>query len=101
VTVLWCLTPPVIADLIDQARIRVAYAAPGVAQDVAVKLVEAHRRLGQGTTRTIIDLNPELARLGYGEFAAIEMLEEQGVPIAKAPGLRIGLLVVDDAGWVF
>ena len=48
-TVLWCLTPTVIADLIEQARFRVAYAAPGVAQGVAVKLVEAYRRLGQGT----------------------------------------------------
>ena len=47
-TVLCCLTPLVIADLIDQARFRVAYAAPGVAQSVAVKLIEAHRRLVPG-----------------------------------------------------
>src|SRR5262249_34641213 len=100
-TTLRCLTPMAIKDEIATATGRAAYAAPGLTEEIAASLILARDKLGADRVDVVIDLDPEVCRLGYGTIGGITLLHEKNVPIRSAPGLRIGVLIVDDKGWVF
>jgi hypothetical protein len=86
---------------IDSAKERVILAAPGVTLAIADALIDAGRRLSRGAVRIVLDVSPSVARLGYGDHSAVEKLLKAGLTVHQQPGLRIGVLVCDEAGWCF
>lgn len=90
-----------LADLIHDARRHVVYSAPGLQQSLAAALVNARRKLGRDAVRVVLDVVDTTARMGYGEFDAVELLQEGNVDIRNEPGLRTCVLVCDDTGFAF
>ena len=78
---------------------------PGMSEDVAFVLAEKWKTLDKDVVDVILDLDPEVCRLGYGDLKAVRLLYETskaiGVTLRHQPGLRIGLLVVDDITLIF
>ena len=95
------LTTERMCSEIDAAKRHVILAAPGIGMPVADALLQAGQRLTQGAVQVILDVSPNVARLGYGEHAAVEKLAEAGISLHQHEGLRIGVLICDDAGWSF
>tara|TARA_R110001599_G_scaffold263053_2_gene463647 strand:- start:2553 stop:3767 length:1215 start_codon:yes stop_codon:yes gene_type:complete len=94
------LTPTVIGTMICEAKTRVIYSAPSLTDETASALISIYKVLGDQCL-VVVDHDEQLFRLGYGQNEAITMLVEQGVPIRKQAGLRIGCLIIDEQGWVF
>lgn len=95
------LTNERICKEIREAKRHVILSAPGVCMTVAHALENASRRLGRDAVLVVLDVSARAARLGYGEHAAVELLDRAGVILRQHPGLRIGALICDDAGWSF
>jgi hypothetical protein len=89
-----------LARLVNEARERVVYCAPGLSQEIAASLVSAVRRVS-GRITVILDVSAQSARLGYGQFEGATLLQENGVAVRQQDGLRLGFIVVDDAGYAF
>jgi len=90
-----------ISELIRNAQKKIVYAAPGLCEKIAISIIEFINKKGFESVEVIIDSNPEIYRLGYGEFKATEILFNQEIIIRKAKGLRIGILIIDENGWIF
>jgi hypothetical protein len=77
---------------------RIVFVAPAVSREVAVALGECFRRAGSVTI--VLDRDEEAYRLGYGDREGLERLQklarDNHIGIRSQPGLRIGLLLVDD-----
>lgn len=86
---------------INGAKRRVVLAAPGVWEPVADALVIANKRLDAGSVKVVLDARAHTARLGFGEFVAIDKLRKAGVEVRNHTGLRIGILICDNTGWSF
>lgn len=88
-----------LAETIGNAKKRLVYAAPGVGMLSARALVDAINRLS-GQVTIILDADPEVCRIGYGDPEALQILHrsacEQQLPLRRQAGLRIGVLVADD-----
>lgn len=92
--------------LITSARQRLVIAAPGLSDRVAKALAE--KIVGEdmpSQIAVILDVDPEVCRLGYGTITALETvtkaLESRGLRLQTADGLRVGLLVSDDQTLIF
>lgn len=95
------LTTERMCSEIDAAKHHVILAAPGICMPVAEALLRAGQRLSQGAVQIVLDVSPSVARLGYGEHAVVEKLVAAGLTLHQHEGLRIGVLICDDAGWSF
>ena len=88
-----------LAETIGNGKERIVYAAPGVGEHSARALVDAINRLS-GQVTIILDADPEVCRIGYGDPKALQILHhsacEQQLPLRRQAGLRIGVLVADD-----
>src|SRR5690349_2478546 len=95
---------PLLVNAIAAARRRLLFMAPGVSLRVAKAVADTWRRLPAATS-VILDVSPEVCRLGYGELAGLQLLQETarqlGGTLCHQPGVRIALLISDDATWVF
>ena len=89
------------ASLLNEASKRVILATPAVFEVTARALLAAHHRLGSDSITIVVDCDEEVFRLGYGEIAALQMLQESGIALRQCSGLRVGVLICDDQGWVF
>ena len=53
----------------------------------------------------VLDVDPEVCRLGYGAEEALDVLQgtacELGQPLCEQPGIRIGVLIVDNKTLVY
>ena len=92
-------------DLIARAASRLVVLAPAVSTTVASAIREKWRQLGGNGVNVILDLDPEVFRLGYGDFDGLKILEstaaELGTIIQRQPGIRIGLIVSDTTTMVY
>lgn len=95
------LTQESICNKIDDSNKHVIFAAPGLTIAVAQSLVDAHRRLGLDAVQVVLDISARVTRLGYGDHQAVELLRASGLALRQHEGLRIGVLICDDAGWSF
>ena len=81
------------------------YVAPGVSEPVAQAIAKRLPDLGQLTINIILDLDPEVYRLGYGTVEGLKLLQEAVVKhggfVRSQPGLRIGMVMSDDRLAVF
>lgn len=87
-------------QLVRAAEKYVAFFGPALNQELAAALVKKHQLLGNQGVTLVLDYNETIFRLGYGVHEAIELLQENNVPIRKQDGLRISALLVDHQGWV-
>lgn len=91
--------------MINQANRRIVLLAPGVAETVADAIQLAWNRLGALQVTVILDIDPEVCRLGYGTLTAVEKLRAAasvaGTMLHHQPGVRIGVLVSDDKTLVY
>lgn len=94
------VTETEIAALISCARTRLVVIAPGLSEFLAAAVVERWRALGPTGTHVVLDSDPEVCRLGLGEFAALKLLhgvaEEIGGCVYLQRGLRVGMIVTDE-----
>lgn len=93
-----------IVALIRNARRSLVYVAPGVWKPVADAL---GRRLAEDRipVRIVLDTDPEVCRLGYGDKEALADLHALAVKemlvLHHQPGIRVGIVVADDTLVVF
>lgn len=94
-----------ICELIRGAQKRLVVLAPAVHCQVAQALAEKWSALGAARVSVILDMDAEVFRLGYGDFAAVKLLEaaaeKAGSLIQRQPGIRIGLIVADDTTLIY
>lgn len=95
----------VLCDLIARATNRLIVLAPAVSIAVASTICSKWKQLGGDRVNVILDLDPEVFRLGYGEFDGLKFLEstavDLGTMIQRQPGIRIGLIVSDTTTMVY
>lgn len=103
--VLGAATPDVLASLIRTATRRLVVLAPAVSQDVGRAIAERWRALGPENVTITLDVDAEVYRLGYGDFQALTVLERVGQEVGgllqRHPGIRIGVVIVDDRVLVY
>ncbi|WP_335383034.1 hypothetical protein [Neobacillus drentensis] len=77
------------------------YVAPGMSDEIAKVFIDIKVRVPSNNIKIIIDSNPQINRLGYGDINAIELLMKEGFKISKVDSLRIGVLIVDGSAWLY
>jgi len=95
------INPNNLADRIHAAKEKIIYAAPGIDEVIASAIINISRNIGINNTIVILDVTDCVIRYGYGNIDGITLLEENGISIKEAKGLRIGALVYDDHGLIF
>jgi hypothetical protein len=80
---------------------RLVYVAPGISEPVALAIGDQTSKHDLLAITVIVDLDPEVCRLGYGTEEGLKKLQEiaqiYSLELRYQPGLRVGLLIVDDA----
>lgn len=91
--------------LIDTAQEAFIYMAPGLSVEVAQTIGNRWQELGEERVKVILDVDPEVARLGYGTLEGLEIVQsiakQMKSQVYHQAGLRIGLLIVDRSMLVF
>jgi hypothetical protein len=95
------LTNTEIADLISNAKFQVVYIAPAMEVNVANEIVEFVQKTSLDQVAVSLDLSTEVYREGFGNPAALDILLNSGIRLKDIPGLRLGMLLVDDKGWIY
>lgn len=94
-----------LASTISLANDSVLFMGPGISMKIAEAIANCWLRLDISKVNIILDVEPEIFRLGYGEIEALTFLEEKareaGTLISHQAGIRIGLLVADDQTIIF
>ena len=89
-----------LAAAIGQAERRVVVVAPAVEEATAAALAERWRALGADAVTVVVDVDAEVYRLGYGSLVALRALDEAaaevGGLVTKQPGVRVGVVIVDE-----
>lgn len=92
-------------QLISKARQRIVFVAPGVHQPVAEALGKRLCEIDQLQVTVVIDPDEDVCRIGYGDAKGLELLsgyaERQGFALMAQPGLRVGVLLVDEVTLVW
>jgi hypothetical protein len=83
------------------AKISVCYAAPGILQEPADALVALAHRIGPELITVRLDFDERVMRMGFGELEAVKTLRETGIEVRSTPGLRTGLVIIDEDGYIF
>jgi hypothetical protein len=91
--------------LIETAQEWLVIMAPGLSLKVAMAIANRWQALGKDRVKVILDVDPEVARLGYGTLEGLELVQKAAVQmkshVSHQAGLRIGLLIVDKSMIVF
>src|SRR3954452_3550126 len=95
------LTKEKIIELISHAKYQVVYTAPAMDHDVANAVVQFARRTCGYQVAVHLDLSADVYRKGFGDEATLDTLLKEGIRVKHIEGLRVGVLLVDDKGWVF
>lgn len=95
----------VLIELIRKAKKRVVLVTPGVYLRVAQTLAERFKELGRLHITIVLDPDEEVCRIGYGDAAALKLLNEEAqknnFALMSQPGLRVGVLLADDTTLVW
>jgi len=99
------ITEDLLIAAVTGATHRVVMIAPGVWPPLAEAIAESWVRLGPNNVTVILDVDPEICRIGYGSLAGLEILQKAaaaaGEPLGSEPGVRICVLIADDQTFVF
>lgn len=98
-------TSETVAHFIASATHRLVVLAPAVTRIVAEAIESQWRFLGPERVSITLDVDAEVYRLGYGDATALESLErigrEVGGLLQRHPGIRIGVVIVDERVLVY
>ena len=89
------------ANFIRSATESVCYAAPGIQTEVASAITVVAQRIGVEMISVSLDFDERVIRMGFGSIDGVNQLRGQGIAIQNCPGLRTGLVIVDQSGYVF
>jgi len=95
------LTDEMLVDIVKNANQRVVYIAPGIWLSVAKAISDYQKQNSAAALEIILDPDPQVYRLGYGDLEAIKHLDAKGIYLRKCPGIRVGLLIADKEAWFF
>lgn len=91
--------------LIAKAQQRIVFVAPGVHHAVAEALGKRFSEIDRLQVTVVIDPDEDVCRIGYGDAKGLELLsncaDRQSFALMAQPGLRVGVLLVDDATLVW
>jgi hypothetical protein len=94
-----------VIEFVQSARERLIFVAPAVNQAVAAAICEQSASLGEAAATVILDTDPEVYRLGYGEPASLQLLEAAAdsshVTLRRQPGLRLCIVIADSRTLIF
>lgn len=94
-----------VISAINSATTRLIIVAPGLSCTVAEAIAVCWRRLDRKQVKVVLDVDPEVCRLGYGEADALKLLQtvaaELGTEICHQRAVRICLVVSDESILVF
>lgn len=95
-----------LASLISAAKDRLVIVAPGLSREIASALaVRIKEDGGPKVLSVILDTDPEVCRLGYGDVEAFDLLrpalDSRGLTLQTQKGVRIGLVVADSEVLVY
>lgn len=95
------LTNEMLIDIIGKATQRIVYISPGIWFPVAKALSNYRKQNQTAALEIILDPDPQVCRLGYGELDAIKHLDAEDIDLRKCSGIRIGLVIADRDAWFF
>ena len=90
-----------IAYEVSRAKRFVCYAAPGIFQEPANALARLANRIGSDLVTVCLDFDERVLRLGFGDVMAVKVLRCAKIDVRSTPGLRTGILIIDDRGFIF
>jgi hypothetical protein len=94
-----------LVDLISSASNRLVVIAPALSKAVADAVARRFQDLGRLGVTVILDSDPEVYRLGFGDQEALEALhaasKESMFDLREQPGVRIGVVISDDTTFVY
>jgi hypothetical protein len=90
-----------LAREISLAQRSVCYAAPGILKEPADALAALSRAFGPELITVCLDFDERVMRMGFGTLDAVKTLREAGIEVRSTPGLRTGLVIIDDQGYIF
>jgi hypothetical protein len=92
-------------NVLQKARQRLVFIAPGVRKVVAVALAKAMDTVPSDFVHLVLDVDAEICRLGYGSTAGLELLQNAAamheLTVNHHPGIRIGLVIADDTTLIY
>lgn len=95
----------VLVNAIKKASSKIVYIAPGVSKAVASALGNRIGSLGVLSMTIIVDNDPEVYRLGYGDTEGLDHIkklsDEYMLELRQQPGVRIGILITDEITLVY
>jgi hypothetical protein len=94
-----------LVDLIRKAQSRLAVIAPALTKQVADALVARLGEQDQLYLTVVLDADPEVYRLGYGDPEALEIIRSASVEaqfdLREQQGVRIGVVISDETTMIF
>lgn len=94
-----------LVELISRAKNRLVVIAPALTQAVADALSRRFDDLGRLGVTVILDSDPEVYRLGFGDQGALEAIRAASAKtmfdLREQPGVRIGVVISDDTTMVY
>jgi hypothetical protein len=95
----------VLVHLIASARARLVVIAPALMKPVAAALSRRLDDLGQLSVTVILDADPEVYRLGFGDELALDAIRAASAKnlfdLREQPGIRIGVVISDATTLVY
>lgn len=89
-----------LCHIIQGVKRRLVYMTPGMSDQVAEAVCRKWDELPPEAINIILDVDPEVCRMGFGTIDALKKLNDQarkhGTAIHEQPGVRIALLIADD-----
>ena len=91
-----------LADEISKAEGPVDYVAPGILEKPAKALADLAYRIGPDLIRVYLDFSEHTIRMGFGDSVkTVETLRNADIKVSHTSGLRTGLVLIDNDGYVF
>lgn len=94
-----------LCKIIESVNRRLVYMTPGMSDQVAEAVCRKWNQLPPEVVNIIVDVDPEVCRMGFGTITAIKRLNDQakqvGSAIHEQAGVRIALLIADDVTLFF
>ena len=91
--------------LISCTRRRLVVISPGLSSNIARAIAEKWAELGGNAVQIVLDADPEICRLGFGELDSIKILRDTanqiGTEVRHQAGLRIGVVITDETTVIF
>ncbi len=89
-----------LCQIIESVNQRLVFMTPGMSDQVAAAVCMKWNQLQPEAVNIIVDVDPEVCRMGFGTIDALKKLHEQakkvGSAIHEQAGVRIALLIADD-----